>query len=72
MTTKVEIELKLGEYRARHTGKDPFGPWTDLKRLNESLDLQEREILDQVLNEKKTDVFWGEFIELFRQERKTR
>lgn len=69
MTTKEDIELRLGEFRARHTGKDPFGPWTDLKNLCASLDHQERAVLEAVLQEKHTDPFWGEFIALFEQDR---
>jgi hypothetical protein len=69
MTTKKKIELKLGEFRARHTGKDPFGPWTDLNKLYASLDDTERKVFDEVLQEKRTDTFWQEFIELFEQDR---
>jgi len=69
MTTKNNIELKLGEFRARHTGKDPFGPWTDLKKLYASLDDADREVFEEVLQEKRTDTFWREFIGLFEQDR---
>jgi hypothetical protein len=67
MIQKEDIELKLSEYRARHTGKDPFGPWTDLKRLHESLDSDGRIILAQVLADNKSDEFWKDFIALFEQ-----
>ena len=70
MISNKEIELKLGEYRARHTGKDPFGPWTDLRRLYESLSDDGKRRLDEVLNQKLYDPFWGDFIQLFFSERK--
>lgn len=69
MTTKNDIELKFGEFRARHTGKDPFGPWADLKNLYASLDDTERTVFEEVLKEKRMDSFWREFIELFEQDR---
>ena len=71
MMNKPDIELRLAEYRARHTGKDPFGPWTDLKRLHESLDPAGQAVLAQVLEEKKTDPFWMDFIELFERDTQT-
>ena len=69
MMNHQNMELKLGEFRARHTGKDPFGPWTDLKNLYSSLDSQERTIMEEVLDKKKTDGFWKEFIELFEEDK---
>jgi hypothetical protein len=59
MLHKKDIELKLAEYRVRHTGKDPFGPWSDLKRLHESLDPDGQAVLAQVLKEKKKTLFGG-------------
>ena len=71
MMHKQDIELKLAEYRARYTGKDPFGPWSDLRRLHESLDLDEQAALAQVLKEKKEDPFWRVFIDLFERDATT-
>jgi len=68
MLHKKDIELKLAEYRVRHTGKDPFGPWSDLKRLHESLDPDGQAVLAQVLKEKKEDPFWRDFIDLFERD----
>jgi hypothetical protein len=71
MTKREDIELKLGEFRARHTGKDPFGPWTDLKALHASLDAPGRVVLAEVLEAKRADPFWQEFIELFERDRRS-
>jgi hypothetical protein len=71
MTTREDIENKLAEYRARHTGKDPFGPWTDLKSLYASLDAQGRQVMLMVLSERREDSFWKDFIQLFERGRAT-
>ena len=67
MITRKDIEMKLGEYQARHTGKDPFGPLTDLKDLYASLDSDGKKIMKEVLETKKEDSFWKDFISLFEQ-----
>ena len=65
MLTKHDFELKLSEYRARYSGKDPFGPCSDLKRLYSSLNESEKLIMDSVLQERVNDPFWKDFIVMF-------
>ena len=65
MLTRHDVELKLSEYRARYSGKDPFGPCNDLERLYSSLSASERLIVDSVLQERANDRFWKDFIALF-------
>ena len=67
MLTKRDLELKLSEYRARHTGKVPFGPVDDLERLHSSLSESEKLILDSLLQERSNDSFWKDFVALFRE-----
>lgn len=69
MLAKRDIELKLAEYRTRYSGKDPFGPWSDLDRFYSSLSENEKLIMDSVLQERMADPFWKSFIALFYEGR---
>jgi hypothetical protein len=62
---KDEIDMKLSEYRMRQTGKDPFGPYSDLKYLFSILKEDENKILLSILNERREDPFWKTFIDMF-------
>ena len=70
MWDERDIRLRLSEYRAKATGKDPFGPWTDLNDFYAQLPTEEeRAILLAVLKEKQADSFWKDFIKLFLDEK---
>lgn len=62
------IELRLRQFRLRHTGKDPFGPWTDLKELYRSLKEDDRPLLVARVKALVNDDFWGDFARLFLDE----
>ena len=64
MTDRKWIELRLSEYRTRHTGKDPFGPVTDLRDLFASLDVAGQSELRSLLLDLGDDPFWSPFIML--------
>jgi len=69
MLTKKDIELRFSEFQSRHTGKDPFGPLTDITNLYQSLSPTEQGLFQQVLASKREDRFWRDFIRLFEKER---
>lgn len=60
-----QIEGKLSEIRQQHTGKVPFGPIHELKRLFESEDEEGKRILLTILEERRDDPFWGYFVKEF-------
>ena len=69
MLTRQDVELRLSEYRARYSGKDPFGPCNDLELWHSSLNESERLIMDSVLQERVSDPFWKDFIAMFYEPR---
>ena len=61
------IRVRLAEYQTRHTGKAPFGPVEDLKELYLALGLEDRKEMDAILMSLEKDLFWGDYVGLFRQ-----
>lgn len=66
-TARERVMKRLSEIRSRHTGRDPFGPWTDLKQLHADLLGEERTEFLKLLRELQQDSFWRDFISLLRK-----
>ncbi len=58
------IDLILGDIRARHTGKDPFGVASDLRDLMLEIEPEQTSQLEAKLQELSADPFWGDFVRL--------
>ena len=59
--------IVLEEFKQRATGKDPFGPITDIKRFYESLEETERSRFATYLSSLARDKFWADYITMFDQ-----
>ncbi len=60
------LRKRLSEFRCRQTGKDPFGPLTDLQQLAKGLSPAQQTIFEELLEALSSDEFWKDFIRMFR------
>ena len=65
MNDIYRIEGKLSEIRQQHSGKAPFGPIHQLKKLYESEDEEGKKILLTILEARCEDSFWSYFVKAF-------
>lgn len=63
-----ELRLRLSEIQSKYTGKNPYGPVSDLVELYENCTEADRATLLEELDLRIDSAFWTTYVPLFRSE----